>query len=174
MQAVPDAIHELLTTFEQRVADSVFTSKVTERLAGAVKRGDRRPLSQAMVDISFLLEIVACGGAPVGKSALQAILAALETVCHVSSSHARRMSDVLPFQLDSTIEYQIATRQHVLRSQLLFAPLMCGSSICSSDSSSSLLVPLGQPVPISALDTKLDMAKPGPRLALLPVHPTVM
>ncbi|KAL7004190.1 hypothetical protein EMMF5_006258 [Cystobasidiomycetes sp. EMM_F5] len=155
LQAVPDAIHELLTTFEQRVADSVFTSKVTERLAGAVKRGDRRPLSQAMVDISFLLEIVACGGAPVGKSALQAILAALET-------------------LDSTIEYQIATRQHVLRSQLLFAPLMCGSSICSSDSSSSLLVPLGQPVPISALDTKLDMAKPGPRLALLPVHPTVM
>lgn len=63
----------------------------------------------------------------------------------------------------------------MLRMQNLLAPILSSSrwkdSLLREDTEAiNMLLPFGVPTTASALDAKLDLAKPGPRFALLPVN----
>lgn len=66
------------------------------------------------------------------------------------------------------------SKDTLLRTQNLLAPLLSSSkhALKAQTGTASLLLPLGTPQTASASEGMLDLAKPGPRLALLPVNPT--
>ena len=69
----------------------------------------------------------------------------------------------------------LESKNALLRSQTLLAPLIFNSTPSPSllnAKDTSLLLPLGTPTPANASEGMLDLAKPGPRLALLPVNAT--
>ena len=82
--------------------------------------------------------------------------------------------------LRQTLDGDITTtgkgRDAFLRSQNLFAPLLASSryyyTAQHASGTASMLLPMGTPPAASASEGMLDLAKPGPRLALLPVNAT--
>ena len=66
-----------------------------------------------------------------------------------------------------------AGRQAFLRSQSLLAPILSAAyRSATSETRATAPMPFGAPLPVSANDTKLFLAKPGPRFALLQVSQT--
>lgn len=168
-QAVPEALSEVLQQYEQRVATEVIPAFL-ESLEKQQSSDLSVLVRQLQTDVAYLKQVLP-GSSSDGSTGWSKLDTRLSKVKNVSSLEIN--AECHSQLMKSGDRDDEAGRQAFLRTQSLLAPLMMsGFSSLAADNKGSVLLPFGAPMPISASDTKLFLAKPGPRFALLQVSQT--
>jgi hypothetical protein len=182
--ARPHFVRTLLQDYEKAVLAIVFDQEFILQVAN-LQHSQRASHAHAIIaSMSYIRLVISMGldrsedAVPTEWHLLEERLAevsiTLPSYVSVKSSLCLGIKQATPTMKSS----QDADRVNLLRTQNLLAPLLSTSyrysNVLTTDFSddSSPLLPFGTPSPANASEVKLDLAKPGPRLALLPINAT--
>lgn len=179
-RAVPESVRELLSRFEESLLKDVFNEELLANIKSIDKRERAIHARQMQSNLAFLRHVLSAAldkEDDTRSNRWSSVEASLDEVCHTSDFKALHGADVPSFsQIAGEAESkEDQSRSTLLRTQNLLAPLLFNSNQYSSWHSAadaSALLPFGIPAAAMASEGMLDLAKPGPRLALLPVNAT--
>jgi hypothetical protein len=178
--AIPAGVKDLLQDYQTALLSSVFDDDFLERVNAVGKARRVIYVQQLQSNIALL------------KQVLMAVLGKLQDdqyakkwtsldkrVGEVCDNRMMHQCNGLSFLIRQLAEHATfddqKSRDTFLRTQNLLAPLLSSSRPSfhqKSSELSSMLLPFGVPPTANASEAMLDLARPGPRLALLPVNAT--
>lgn len=179
--AIPTGITNLLEDYQTSLLSTVFDDGLLERVKSVGKSQRAKYVQQLRSNIALLRQVLAAGlGNPEDDQYAEQWTLLEDRLREVRSNQTIHPCIWLSLQSRQLAEDgpvgDRKSRDTFLRTQNLLAPLLASSRASllqqASDLPTSLLLPFGIPPSATASEGMLDLAKPGPRLALLPVNAT--